>query len=99
MTTTQTKSDRTISNRSAHEILDSRGWPTVQVKLALQDGTTATASVPSGASTGQNEAHELRDGDPKRYAGRGVLKACQAVESELSPSEAATSPDKPRSTR
>ena len=58
-------------------------WPTVQVTLSLLDGTTATASVPSGASTGENEAHELRDGDPKRYAGRGVLKACAAVEYEL----------------
>ncbi len=84
MTTTPTNTDRTIASLTAHEILDSRGWPTVQVTLGLQDGTVATASVPSGASTGQNEAHELRDGDRKRYAGRGVLKACQGVEGELS---------------
>ena len=57
------------------EILDSRGYPTLRVEVRLQDGTKSFASVPSGASTGEGEAHELRDGDTKRYGGRGVLKA------------------------
>lgn len=57
------------------EILDSRGYPTLRVEVRLQSGISAFASVPSGASTGEGEAHELRDGDSKRYAGRGVLKA------------------------
>lgn len=59
----------------AMEILDSRGNPTVRVYIELEDGTQATASVPSGASTGENEAVELRDGDKSRYDGKGVLKA------------------------
>jgi enolase len=63
----------------AREILDSRGWPTVSVTVGLENGIVASASVPSGASTGQFEAHELRDGDAKRYAGRGVLHACANV--------------------
>jgi enolase len=57
------------------EILDSRGYPTMRVELRLQSGIVAYASVPAGASTGAAEARELRDGDPKRYGGRGVLKA------------------------
>ncbi|NIA20018.1 MAG: phosphopyruvate hydratase, partial [Xanthomonadaceae bacterium] len=57
----------------AMEILDSRGNPTVRVYVELEDGTEATASVPSGASTGENEAIELRDHDAKRYGGKGVL--------------------------
>ena len=57
------------------EILDSRGWPTMRVDVRLESGVIGTASVPSGASTGEGEAHELRDGDPARYGGRGVLKA------------------------
>ncbi len=57
------------------EILDSRGFPTLRVEVRLQSGIVAHASVPSGASTGEGEAHELRDGDPQRYAGRGVLRA------------------------
>jgi enolase len=57
------------------EILDSRGHPTLRVEVKLESGLSAFASVPSGASTGEGEAHELRDGDPKRYGGRGVLKA------------------------
>ncbi|HSO04883.1 MAG TPA: phosphopyruvate hydratase, partial [Candidatus Limnocylindrales bacterium] len=60
---------------SALEILDSRGRPTVQVSVALADGSTGTAGVPSGASTGTREAVELRDGDKSRYAGGGVLTA------------------------
>ena len=57
------------------EILDSRGYPTLRVEVRLDSGKTAIASVPSGASTGEGEAHELRDRDPARYGGRGVLKA------------------------
>ncbi len=69
----------------AREILDSRGNPTVEVELALDDGTIARAAVPSGASTGQFEAVELRDGDPARYSGRGVEKAVLAVLDEIAP--------------
>ncbi len=68
----------------AREILDSRGNPTVEVEVALDDGTIARAAVPSGASTGQFEAHELRDGG-KRYAGKGVEKAVIAVLDEIGP--------------
>ncbi|HMC62278.1 MAG TPA: phosphopyruvate hydratase, partial [Candidatus Solibacter sp.] len=63
----------------ATEVLDSRGNPTVSAEVRLADGTTAEASVPSGASTGSHEAVELRDGDPRRYAGRGVLRAAGNV--------------------
>ncbi len=66
----------------AREILDSRGNPTVEVEVALDDGTIGRAAVPSGASTGQFEAVELRDGG-KRYLGKGVLKACEAVNTKL----------------
>src|SRR5579864_7124725 len=59
----------------AREILDSRGNPTVEVDVHLSDGVMGRAAVPSGASTGSKEALELRDGDPKRYGGKGVLKA------------------------
>ena len=69
----------------AREILDSRGNPTVEVEVALDDGTIARAAVPSGASTGQFEAVELRDGDKKRYAGKGVEKAVIAVLDEIGP--------------
>jgi enolase len=65
------------------EILDSRGNPTVEVELELEDGTVATAGVPSGASTGKFEAVELRDGDTKRYGGKGVLQAVGNVNGEL----------------
>ena len=57
------------------EILNSRGYPTLRVEVRLDSGIAVTASVPSGASTGEGEAHELRDRDPARYGGRGVLKA------------------------
>ncbi|HEV8527733.1 MAG TPA: phosphopyruvate hydratase, partial [Actinomycetes bacterium] len=70
---------------TAREILDSRGNPTVEVELALEDGTAARAAVPSGASTGQFEAVELRDGDPSRYGGKGVEKAVLAVLDEIGP--------------
>jgi enolase len=67
------------------EILDSRGNPTVRVFVELEDGTIADASVPSGASTGENEAIELRDGDQSRYLGKGVLKAVENVNTVLGP--------------
>jgi enolase len=66
------------------EILDSRGNPTVEVDVTLEDGSTGRAAVPSGASTGAHEAVELRDGDKKRYLGKGVLKAVEAVNTEIS---------------
>lgn len=69
----------------AREILDSRGNPTVEVEVALTDGTVSRAAVPSGASTGAFEAYELRDGDKKRYLGKGVTKAVGAVFDELGP--------------
>ena len=68
-----------IENIHAHEILDSRGNPTLKVSVILKDGTIGSASVPSGASTGSHEAWELRDGDKKRYGGKGVLKAVKNV--------------------
>ena len=69
----------------AREILDSRGNPTVEVEVALDDGSLARAAVPSGASTGEHEAVELRDGDSERYLGKGVLKAVEAVLEEIGP--------------
>lgn len=67
----------------AREILDSRGNPTVEVDVTLEDGSMGRAAVPSGASTGAHEAVELRDGDKKRYGGKGVLKAIEAVNNEI----------------
>ena len=61
-----------IERVHAREILDSRGFPTVEAMVTLAGGASGTAAVPSGASTGEREAVELRDGDPKRYAGKGV---------------------------
>lgn len=72
-----------IQKVNAIEVLDSRGNPTVEVTLKLEDGTTASAMVPSGASTGEREATELRDGDKKRYGGKGVLKAVDNVNSVI----------------
>jgi enolase len=69
----------------AREILDSRGNPTVEVDVLLADGAAGRAAVPSGASTGQHEALELRDDDPDRYGGRGVLAACRNVEETIAP--------------
>ncbi|WP_120339841.1 phosphopyruvate hydratase [Cryobacterium soli] len=69
----------------AREILDSRGNPTVEVEVLLEDGTLSRAAVPSGASTGAFEAYELHDGDKKRYLGKGVLKAVGSVTDELGP--------------
>ena len=64
-----------IQNIEAREVLDSRGNPTVEVDVTLECGAAGRAAVPSGASTGEHEAIELRDGDKKRYLGKGVLKA------------------------
>src|SRR5674476_36493 len=61
------------------EILDSRGNPTIEVEVTLESGIMGRAAVPSGASTGENEALELRDGDKKRYLGKGVLKAVENI--------------------
>ena len=69
----------------AREILDSRGNPTVECDVILEDGTFASAMVPSGASTGGNEAVELRDGDKKRYLGKGALKAVKNVNDVIAP--------------
>ncbi len=75
--------DARIERIHAREILDSRGNPTVEVDVRLTDGSTGRASVPSGASTGSREALELRDGDPKRYGGKGVRKAVSNVNDEI----------------
>jgi len=72
-----------IEQVGAREILDSRGNPTVEVEVVLEDGTLARAAVPSGASTGEHEAVELRDGDKSRYGGKGVEKAVSAVLDEI----------------
>ncbi len=74
-----------IKNIYAREILDSRGNPTVEVELTLESGIKAVASVPSGASTGKNEALELRDNDKNRYHGKGVLKAINNVNNIIKP--------------
>lgn len=73
----------TIIDIHAREILDSRGNPTVEVDVTLEDGSMGRAAVPSGASTGAHEANERRDGDAKRYKGKGVLEAVAAVNGEL----------------
>ena len=70
-----------IENVHAREILDSRGNPTVEVEVSLKSGVVGRASVPSGASTGENEALELRDGDKNRYGGKGRLEGCGERES------------------
>jgi len=75
----------TIEIVFAREILDSRGNPTIEVEVGLSDGGWGQAAVPSGASTGKFEALELRDGDPKRYSGKGVLKAIENVNTAIGP--------------
>ena len=75
--------DRMIADIAAHEILDSRGNPTIEVEVALRSGVTGRAAVPSGASTGALEAVELRDGDRKRYLGKGVTRAVLNVNTEM----------------
>ena len=72
-----------VAELSALEILDSRGRPTLAVRVRLADGAAARAGVPSGASTGSREAMERRDGDPARYGGKGVLGAVGAVNTEV----------------
>ena len=74
-----------ILSVQAREILDSRGNPTVEVEVLLDSGYSGLAAVPSGASTGSREALELRDGDPKRYMGKGVLKAVNHVNDDIAP--------------
>jgi enolase len=74
-----------LQSLHAREILDSRGNPTLEVEAVLADGATGRAAVPSGASTGAHEAVELRDGDKKRYLGKGVLKAVQNVNESIAP--------------
>ncbi len=85
-----------IQGISAQEILDSRGNPTVMVTVALKNGITASACVPSGASTGIREAVELRDGDAKRYGGKGVLKAVANVNKIIAPKLKGKSPSAQR---
>lgn len=74
-----------IAKVLGREILDSRGNPTVEVDVLLASGAFGRAAVPSGASTGENEAIELRDGDKKRYGGKGVLKAAENVNKVIAP--------------
>jgi len=74
-----------IQQIHAREILDSRGNPTVEVDVLLEGGALGRAAVPSGASTGEHEAWELRDGDPKRYGGKGVLRAAGNVNEKIAP--------------
>src|SRR5437868_5789813 len=75
----------TIIDITAREILDSRGNPTIEVDVTLESGATGRAAVPSGASTGEHEALELRDGDAERYLGKGVEQAVQSVEERIAP--------------
>ena len=87
----------TIQKVYGREILDSRGNPTVEVEVSLTSGETGRASVPSGASTGEHEAIELRDGDRTRYLGKGVLKAVQNVNEKIGPHLVGVDPsDQPR---
>jgi len=83
-----------IKTIQAREILDSRGNPTVEVEVLLDDGTQARASVPSGASTGKHEALELRDNDPKRFRGKGMLKVCSNVNDVIDPKLIGMDPQK-----
>jgi enolase len=86
----------TIESITALEILDSRGNPTVAVTVSLDNGTTASAAVPSGASTGTREAVELRDQDPNRYGGKGVLHAVANVNKVIAPKLKGRSPQEQR---
>src|SRR5437870_7393481 len=74
-----------ISQIHAREILDSRGNPTIEVDVRLEGGAMGRAAVPSGASTGEHEAWELRDGDKKRFGGKGVTKAVRSVTDVIAP--------------
>ena len=82
-----------IAQIKAREILDSRGNPTIEADVILDNGVIGSAMVPSGASTGQREALELRDGDKSRYLGKGVLKAVDYVNSEINAALTGTSID------
>src|SRR5260221_2719947 len=75
----------TIVDIAAREILDSRGNPTIEADVTLASGATGRAAVPSGASTGEHEALELRDGDADRYGGKGVQLAVQNIEEKIAP--------------
>ena len=75
-----------ITRIAGREILDSRGNPTVEADVHLADGSMGRAAVPSGASTGEHEAVELRDNDPKRYLGKGTRKAVQNINKKIAPS-------------
>ena len=77
--------DFEILQISGREILDSRGNPTIEAEVVLASGVVGVAAVPSGASTGENEAIELRDGDPKRYGGKGVLQAAKNINEAIAP--------------
>jgi enolase len=79
------KAEAGITAILAREILDSRGKPTLEAEVMLRNGITGLAQVPSGASTGSFEAHELRDGDKSRYGGKGVLKAIENIHSQIAP--------------
>ena len=81
-----------IRDIRAREILDSRGSPTVEAQVYLSDGSTGTAAVPSGSSVGTHEAVELRDGDPQRFGGRGVLKAVSNIHRQVAPALKGRSP-------
>jgi enolase 1/2/3 len=90
-------SETTIDEVAAREILDSRGNPAIEVSMRLHDGSVGRAAIPSGASTGSREACELRDGDQRRYGGKGVLKAvanvCEIIAPRIRGLDAATQPD------
>ncbi|MGA0854945.1 MAG: phosphopyruvate hydratase, partial [Luteolibacter sp.] len=75
----------TIVEIRGREVIDSRGNPTVEVDVKLDGGAVGRAAVPSGASTGEHEAVELRDGDKKRFLGKGVLKAVNNVNNKIAP--------------
>ena len=79
------KQPEIIRNIIGRKILDSRGNPTIEVDVILESGVIGRASVPSGASTGIYEAHELRDGDPTQYMGKGVSKAVENIRQEIAP--------------
>ena len=79
------KSEAPIEDIAAREILDSRGRPTVEAEVRLESGAVGLAQVPSGASTGSFEAHELRDEDTQRYGGKGVLKAVRNIDEKIAP--------------
>src|SRR3989304_10166248 len=86
-----------ITKVHAREILDSRGNPTIEVEAELESGSWGRAAVPSGASTGIHEALELRDGDPGRYGGKGVLKAVANVNDVIAPAVTGMPADDQRS--